>query len=164
MIRKWVAVGIILLFVTIGFSPIINADSNITHQTTGSVPEQGMEFTNNRFIGNDSYSSFKCHIHVQTDSILCRSTLIHIGIPFILPYFLHCGTCIDLLDYFSGSYIYIDVSGGSSPTFIGRVCGKMTIIGFVGTIIHYYADTGFTCLVRGFDGYALYFKIRGTFF
>ncbi len=44
MKRKWLAVGIILLFLTIGFSSIINARDNPVHETIDRVPITILEY------------------------------------------------------------------------------------------------------------------------
>jgi hypothetical protein len=42
--KKWLVVGIILLFLTIGFSPIINANDNPVHETIDRVPITILEY------------------------------------------------------------------------------------------------------------------------
>jgi len=144
---KGLVVGINLLFLSTGFSPIINANENTSPSNVSPVPQTRIEI----------YKDVNCQVMGIADCVFGYYFLISFGTSFFTQFrngYPHDDNDLiksyDVVDFVSGKFYF--VSEGEHGYAGGYFTGRIILKGFVG--FFYRGFDRHMKPVRGFDGFA----------
>jgi hypothetical protein len=155
MKRKCLAIGMILSFLTIGFSPITIANDNTSLSNVSPVPETGTEI----------YKDVNCQVSGIADCVFGYYFLLSFGTSFFTQFrngYPHDDNDLiksyDAVDFISGKLYFR--SEGEHGYAGGYFSGRIIMKDFVG--FFYRGFDRHMKPVRGFDGFASSVKAIGS--